>query len=76
MSVKVGDIVIYFHSGSDEPAAANQSVCVPAIVVAVITVDCVNLRVFTDSDFIPLWRTSVPQWNSELVKVPYWKEIK
>lgn len=61
--VSVGDIVLFTFPPLEIrsfSAPAGQSQTVPAIIVAAWSDECVNLRVFPDSDGPTITKTSVP----------------
>lgn len=61
MRPTLGDIVLYTFPSTSQDGQSRQ---VPAIIVAVHTDDCVNLRVFQDGERPPLWVTSVMERDS------------
>lgn len=59
MKPTIGRIVYYTFVNHGDGPDQGQSQTVPAIIVAVWSDTCVNLRVFQDGAAAPLWRTSV-----------------
>jgi len=51
---------------------AGQSQTVPAVVVAVWSPTCVNLRVFQDGSAVPLWVTSVSHREAADLDAGFW----
>ena len=59
MKPTIGRIVHYTFLNDMALPEEGQSRTVPAIIVAVWSDDCVNLRVFQDGPGVPLWKTSI-----------------
>lgn len=77
----IGRTVIFVPNKHDVLAAQNGATELPAVIVrtwedASYENDEVNLRVFTDGDNNPLWRTSIPYSDSKEPGSWHWPEIK
>lgn len=67
LTPELGDLVFYrplsLEKGEDPAILNNQPEVLPAVVVAVWTPDCINLKVFTDGP-TDVWKTSVLKGDS------------
>jgi hypothetical protein len=82
--VKLGDVVFYNTTKEEREVMGFHSNCnvaflLPAIVVAVLSQTCLNIKVFCDGD-LDIWKTSVLKgdnemnWNFLLIEEPELKE--
>ena len=75
MTPTVGRIVYYYPTKEEQELMNNYQTVAPAIITAVWSDSCVNLKVMYDGNF-NAWKTSVYQSLNKAPSSWNWPEIK
>ena len=71
MKPSIGRIVIYNTTEQDQQAMRDQKINVqkqlPAMIVAVWSDDCINVKVFMDGGVPDVWKTSIHEYIKPVV---------
>lgn len=74
MKPTIGRIVIYYPQKSERELLNNYLTKAPAIITAVWSDTCINLKVLCDGPF-NLWKTSVNKFDSNINGTPFTENV-